>query len=89
MTARLDAEKLVVHGRAEAEANRLKVQAGLTTQERAEWEYKTAAGVTEKLSALKLPSVYMTGSQGGKEGILSDLIGAKLAEGMIPTNNFQ
>lgn len=85
-TARLDAEKLVVQGRAEAEANRLKVQAGLTPQERAEWEYKTAVGVAEKLSALKLPSVYMTGSQGGKEGILSDLIGAKLAEGMIPTN---
>jgi regulator of protease activity HflC (stomatin/prohibitin superfamily) len=54
-------------GRAEAEANRLKVSAGLTPQERAEYRMKTAIGVAEKLSQVQLPTMMVMGgdSKGG------------------------
>lgn len=37
-------------GKAQADANRANVAAGLTPQERAEWEYKTKVGVAEALA---------------------------------------
>jgi regulator of protease activity HflC (stomatin/prohibitin superfamily) len=52
--------------RAEAEAARLKVAAGLTPQERAEYEMKTAIGVAEALAGIKLPELMVTG--GGNNG---------------------
>ena len=69
--ARLAAEKaefqkkeIIAKGQAEAEANRLKVSAGLTPQERAEWEYKTAVGIAEALANSKVswvPTIMMSG----------------------------
>lgn len=61
------AEATLNTGRAEAEANRLKVSAGLTPQERAEYQMKTAIGVAEKLSQIKLPEMMVMGgdSKGG------------------------
>ena len=41
------------------------VSAGLTPQEKAEWEYKTAVGVAEQIKSLRLPSTYIEGSKGG------------------------
>lgn len=55
-------KKIVAEGQAEAEAARLKVAAGLTPQEAAEWKYKTAVGVAEKLSGLNFPKLMIFGS---------------------------
>ena len=45
-----DAKKIKAQGEAEAAAARAKVITGLTPQEKAEWDYKTAVGVTEALA---------------------------------------
>ncbi|CAM1371605.1 hypothetical protein [Tenacibaculum xiamenense] len=60
------------------------VSAGLTPQERAEWEFKTAVGVAKELKDLKLPSTYIEGSKNGNSGnLLQSLIGAELAKKMM------
>lgn len=56
----------IYKGQGEAEAARLKVSAGLTPQEKAEWEYKTKVGVAQALSAIKYPSILING--GDKTG---------------------
>jgi hypothetical protein len=65
------------------------VSAGLTPQERAEWNYKTAVGVAGELKMLQLPTTYI--ESGGKSGtngnLLESLIGAELANKMINTSN--
>jgi hypothetical protein len=83
-TAELEAKATLTRERAQAEANRLKVSAGLTPQERAEWEYKTAVGVAAELKSLVLPQIYFQGgSNSGGSSILEQLIGADLAKGML------
>jgi hypothetical protein len=83
-TAELEAKATLTRERAQAEANRLKVSAGLTPQERAEWEYKTAVGVAAELKSLQLPSTYIQGATGGNgSSILEQLIGAELAKSML------
>ena len=60
------------------------VSAGLTPQERAEWEYKTAVGVAEQIKDLQLPSTYIEGSNSGNnDNLLQSLIGADLAKQMM------
>ncbi|PKH52876.1 hypothetical protein CXF68_20190 [Tenacibaculum sp. Bg11-29] len=60
------------------------VSAGLTPQEKAEWEYKTAVGVAEQIKSLRLPSTYIEGSKNGNGGnLLQSLIGADLAKKMM------
>jgi regulator of protease activity HflC (stomatin/prohibitin superfamily) len=68
LKAKEEAEAALNTGRAEAEANRLKVQAGLTPQERAEYKMKTAIGVAEKLSNVKFPGMMIIGGDSGKGG---------------------
>lgn len=66
--AEFDKKKIIAEGQAEAEANRLKVAAGLTPQEAAEWQYKTTVGVAEALSKSNVrwvPEVMMGGSGSG------------------------
>mgnify|MGYP003672015766 FL=1 len=64
------------------------VSAGLTPQEKAEWEYKTAVGVAEQLKELNLPQTYIEGSKSGNGGnLLESLIGAELAKNMIKKKN--
>lgn len=56
-------------GEAEAYANKAKVAAGLTPQEKAEWEYKTKVGIAEALAKSNqkwVPDVMMMGE--GKGG---------------------
>lgn len=60
------AKKIIAQGTAEAETNRLKVNAGLTPQERAEWDYKTKVGVAEKLAGITFPGMMIIG--GGSNG---------------------
>ena len=74
--AEFDKKRIVAEGQAEAEANRLKVAAGLTPQERAEWEYKTKVGVAEALSKTKWPTIVMGGSQSGGSNAM-DVIALK------------
>jgi regulator of protease activity HflC (stomatin/prohibitin superfamily) len=64
------------------------VSAGLTPQERAEWEYKTAVGVAQQLKELRLPTTYIESGKNGKSGnLLESLIGAELAKKMIEKKN--
>ena len=62
--AEFDKKKIIAEGQAEAEAARLKVAAGLSPAERAEWDYKTRVGVAEALSKTKWPTVVMSGNSG-------------------------
>ncbi len=60
------------------------VSAGLTPQEKAEWEYKTAVGVAQQIKDLSLPSTYISGSEkGNNNNLLESLIGAELAKKMM------
>jgi regulator of protease activity HflC (stomatin/prohibitin superfamily) len=71
---------------AQAYENRKLVSAGLTPQEKAEWEYRTAVEVAKQLKELKLPGTYIQGQSGGKgNGLLETLIGAELAKQMLDT----
>lgn len=72
------AKKIIAEGKAEAEANRLKVQAGLTPQEAAEWQYKTTVGVAEALSKSEVKWVpdVMLGSSNGSNAM--DAVGLKM-----------
>ena len=84
--ARLNAEKanfekarIIAEGQAEAEANRLKVAAGLTPQERAEWDYKTAVGIANALANSKVqwvPQIMMGGSNGSTNAM--DAVGMNM-----------
>lgn len=60
------------------------VSAGLTPQEKAEWEYKTAVGVAGQIKDLQLPSTYIERGKSGNDGnLLQSLIGADLAKKMM------
>lgn len=61
------------------------VSAGLTPQERAEWNYKIAVGVAGELKMLQLPTTYIEngGGSSSKTNLLESLIGAELANKMI------
>ncbi|MBD80057.1 MAG: hypothetical protein CL840_14185 [Crocinitomicaceae bacterium] len=85
--ARNTAARVKVESDAEALKNKRLVQAGLTPQERAEWEYKTSIGVAEHISSLQLPQVYISGQDGkkGSSSILEELLGAEFAKKMLNT----
>jgi len=56
----------IYKGQGEAEAARLKVAAGLTPQEAAEWAFKTKVGVATALAGVKYPQILINGdSKGG------------------------
>ena len=55
-TAELEARALLIKEKAEADANRLKVNAGLTPQEKAQIEKETRIGVAHELSNMQVPT---------------------------------
>ncbi len=61
------------------------VTAGLTPQERAEWDYKTSVNIARELKELKLPEIYIQdgGKQSNDGNLLQSLIGADLAKKMM------
>jgi len=64
------------------------VSAGLTPQERAEWDYRTAVDVARELKSLNLPEIYIQEDGKGssnQSNLLQSLIGADLAKQMIST----
>lgn len=67
----------ILKGQAEAESNRLKVSAGLSPQEAAEWKYKTAVGVAAELAKVNVPSIMVTGGSNGGASPM-DMIGIKM-----------
>lgn len=85
--ARLEAEraefekkKVIAEGQAQAEANRLKVAAGLTPQERAEWDYKTAVGIAQALADTKVswvPEIMINGKDGASNTAM-DAVGLNM-----------
>lgn len=78
-TERLNAEKKKVSADAQFYENAKLVQAGLTPQERAEWDYKTSVGVAAELAKIKFPETMITAD--GKNGTpLESLIGAAMAK---------
>jgi hypothetical protein len=87
-TETLNAQAVLVKERANAEASRLKVAAGLSPQERAQFDKETAIGVAQALAGpegFTLPQVYIQGSGGKGDGnsIISDLLGAEIAKKML------
>ena len=77
--AEYDKKKVIAQGEAEAAANRAKVAAGLTPQERAEWDYKTKVGVAEAISKVTLPKIVTTGGNGnGNSNQAMDAMGFKM-----------
>lgn len=77
--AEFDKKRIIAEGQAEAEANRLKVAAGLTPQEAAEWKYKTQVGIAEALSKSNVswvPKVMMGGSSSSNSAM--DAVGLKM-----------
>lgn len=66
---------------AEAYKNSRLVSAGLTPQERAEFELSKAKAYAEAIGKIQLPSVYMTGDKTGNSNSLIDaLLASKLIE---------
>lgn len=76
------AKKIKAEKEAEAQANRALVAAGLTPQERAEWEYKTKVGVAEALAQSShplVPEIMMTGDgKNGGAGTAMDAVGLNM-----------
>jgi hypothetical protein len=83
-TAELNSKAVKINSDAEAYANRNLVSAGLTPQERAEWEFKTAVGVAEQFSKMATPQVVING-EGGKGGndLTNSIIQAEMAKKLI------
>ena len=75
--AEYDKKKVIAQGEAEAAANRAKVAAGLTPQERAEWDFKTKVGVAEAISKVTLPKIVTTGGNGNSNQAM-DAMGFKM-----------
>lgn len=73
---------------AESYQNAKLVSAGLTPQERAEWEYKTSVHVARELKELSLPEIFIEGSttKNSEGNLLQSLIGADLAKKMMESN---
>lgn len=88
--AKFEKKKIIAQGQAEAEANRLKVSAGLTPQERAEWDYKTAVGIAEALANSKVswvPSVMMSGGNSSSNNSAMDAVGLNMMLDVVKKMN--
>lgn len=78
--AEFEKKKIIAEGQAQAEANRLKVAAGLTPQEKAEWDYKTTVGVAQALADSKVswvPEIMISGKDGGSNTAM-DAVGLNM-----------
>ncbi len=78
-TAILASQRVKTDADAKAYANARLVTAGLTPQERAQFDKDTKIGVAEALSKIVLPTTYMSGNSGNKEAsMLESILGTKL-----------
>jgi len=74
--AKYIANKIEEEGRAEAAKNMALVKAGLTPQEKAEWDYKTKVDVAKELAKAQVPSMVI-GGNGANGSSPMDAIGIK------------
>jgi len=79
-TALLAAQKIKTDADAQAYANTKLVIAGLTPQERAQFDKDTKIGVAEALAKITLPTTFMAGNQGGQSSMLESILGVKLLD---------
>lgn len=81
--AEFEAKKTLTEGRALAEANRLKVSAGLTPLEKAQFDMDTKIGVAKAMSEISFPSTMIIG--GGNGGAVNpfDMIGLQAYYNMV------
>jgi hypothetical protein len=56
------------------------VSAGLTPQQKAQFEMDTKIGVAEALSKIQLPATYMNGGSGKDASMLESILGVKLLD---------
>lgn len=82
LKANEEKKRIIAQGEAEAAANRAKVAAGLTPQERAEWEYKTRVGVAQALAGIKLPTYVVAGGSNGSTNAM-DVMGLKMMTDLV------
>lgn len=73
---------IIAKGQADAEANRLKVAAGLSPQEAAEWKYKTDVGVAAEYAKAQpgafVPNIMVVGGSGGSSVNPMDAVGLNM-----------
>lgn len=74
------AQKVRTDADASSYANRQMVSAGLTPQEKAEYENAKAIGVAAELAKIQLPATYMAGNNGGSNSMLEAILGVKLLD---------
>jgi hypothetical protein len=77
-TAILAAQRVKTDADAKAYANTRLVSAGLTPQERAQFEKDTKIGVAEAISKIVLPVTYMNGGSNKDASLLESILGVKL-----------
>lgn len=77
-TALLEAQKTKTAADAQSYANSKLVSAGLTPQEKAQFEKDTKIGVAEALSKIQLPTTYMNGGSNKEASLLESILGVKL-----------
>lgn len=83
LAAAKSSERVRVQADAQAYANARLVQSGLTPQEKAQYENARAIGVAKELSNTKYPQFLIVGGDKGGDGLISNLISAKLADQML------
>ncbi len=77
-TAILAAQKIKTDADAESYKNSKMVTAGLTPQQKAQFEMDTKIGVAEALAKIQLPTTYMAGGNGKEASMLESILGVKL-----------
>lgn len=76
--ARLNAAADLVKKEAEAKGDKLKVAAGLTPKEKAEFEMETSIGVARELAKVAVPQIVVGGGSGKSGSSPIDAIGIKM-----------
>ena len=90
--AKFQADSTKQAGIAQAEANRAKVAAGLTPQERAEWEYKTKVGIAQAIATSPqkwVPDNMVVVGDGHGNGKVNplDAVGLKMLNDLVGNMN--
>ncbi len=78
LQAKFQADKALAQGRADAEVARLKVQAGLSPRERAEFEKETRIGIAAELAKVNMPQIVIGGGNGKQGANPMDALGINM-----------
>jgi len=86
LKAKAQADSMLAVGRAEAEASKLRVQAGLSPRERAEFDMKTKIGVAEQVRQIVMPTTMVINGGNGQMSPL-DAIGMKAVFDLVESRS--